>query len=60
MENKLYISNMCQAGYIHKLTSKKPYQHPFLFCCFEEYDFVKFVEQFDKINFSKYKKLHYD
>lgn len=51
---------MCQAGYIHKLTSKRPYQHPFIFCCFEEDDFVNFIEQFDKTDFTKYKKLHYN
>ena len=60
MGNKIYISNMCQAGYIHKLTSSQSYQHPFIFCCFDEDDFVKFVEQFDKIDFNNYKKLHYN
>lgn len=59
MSNKLYISNMCQAGFIHKNTQTIPYQHPFIFCCFIEDDFVKFVEDFDDTNFSNYKKLHY-
>lgn len=57
---KIYISNMCQAGFIHKLTSKQPYQHPFVFCCFMEDDYAKFVEDFDTMDFSNYKKLHYN
>lgn len=56
----LLISNMCQAGFIHKETSKLPYQHPFLFCHFLEEDFVRFVEDFNKIDFYNYKKLSYD
>lgn len=58
--DKIYISNMCQAGFIHKLTSKQPYQHPFIFCCFMEDDYTKFVEDFDTMDFSNYKKLHYN
>lgn len=56
----LYISNMCQAGWIHKLIQKCPYQHPFLFCCFLEDDFIKFIEDFDIIDYKNYKKLHYN
>lgn len=57
MSNKLYISNMCQAGFLHKNTQTIPYQHPFIFCCFMEKDFVKFVEDFDDTNFSNYKNF---
>ena len=51
---------MCQAGFIHKETSNLPYQHPFLFCCFSEEDFVNFVENFNAIDFRDYKKLSYE
>lgn len=50
---------MCQAGFLHKSTQTIPYQHPFIFCCFMEDDFVKFVEDFENIDFNTYKKLHY-
>lgn len=60
MSEKLYISNMCQAGFLHKNTQKIPYQHPFIFCCFMEDDFVRFIETFDEMDFSNYKKLHYN
>ena len=51
---------MCQAGFLHKNTQKIPYQHPFLFCCFMEDDFVRFIETFEEMDFSNYKKLHYN
>ena len=60
MNEKLYISNMCQAGFLHKCTQKTPYPHPFLFCCFMSDDFVKFMENFESIDFNNYKKLHYN
>lgn len=57
---KIYISNMCQAGFIHKITMNCPYQHPFIFCCFMEDDYIKFVEDFNTMDFRNYKKLHYN
>lgn len=51
---------MCQAGFIHKNTVSCPYQHPFMFCCFLENDFVRFVDEFENIDFTKYKKLYYN
>ena len=59
-KDKLYISNMCQAGFINKFIQKSPYKHPFLFCSIMEDDFIKFMKDFNKINFSNYKKLHYN
>lgn len=56
---KMYISNMCQAGYIYKVAQTKSYPHPFIFCCLMQDEYLKFVEQFDDIDFSKFKKLHY-
>ena len=51
---------MCHAGYIHKHTQNCPYHHPFVFTCFLEDDFVSFVEDFKTLDFSKYRKLHYN
>ena len=49
---------MCQAGFLHKSTQTIPYQHPFIFCCFMEKDFVKFVEDFDDINLKDHETLN--
>lgn len=51
---------MCHAGYIHKHTQNCPYHHPFVFTCFLEDDFASFVENFETLDFSKYRKLHYN
>lgn len=56
----IYITNLCHAGYIHKHTQNCPYHHPFVFTCFLEDDFVRFVENFEILDFSKYRKLHYN
>ena len=59
-KDKVYISNMCQAGFINKFIQNSPYKHPFLFCTIMEDDYMKFIENFDKINFKNFKKLHYN
>lgn len=50
---------MCQSGYIYKVMNKSKYPHPFVFIACLQDDFLRLIDQFDCIDFSKYKKLHH-
>lgn len=59
MKDKIFISNMCQAGWINSVIQNCPYKHPFIFSIFLEKDFVTFVKDFNQMDLTKFKKINY-
>lgn len=57
--DKIYISNMCQGGWINARLQNCQYKHPFIFSAFEENDFIKFIENFEQMDLNVYNKIDF-
>ena len=60
IKDSIIIGNCCDSTYIKKSIIGGKLDHPWYSCCMMADNYLSFIKYFNSIDFTKYKKLHYN
>lgn len=60
IKDSILIANNCDDIYCKRHYITGQYEHPWYACTMMAEDYIKFIREFNEINFAKYKKLGYN